>query len=143
MVLEVPGLRKETDDLADVMNALLDWARDHDDNISFVGPTAAAIGEADVEVEVHVQSVNNILERFSLVGEVTVDITGGSATDKTITAGTRVSAVDGQLVVPITDGVGSFLINSSALNTETVILGLIDSGSSGLDVADTHTVTYS
>lgn len=140
--LAPPALRKENDELNSLLNDVLGWARDHDDNFTLVGPAAPPIA-ADFAMEVQVQDANNILERFSLVGQVTVTIGAGTATNEQLISNKGVvGAVGASLLVPIVGGVGKFSCRSSAADTETFIMGLTDSGATGLTATDTHTATY-
>lgn len=109
----------------------------------------AAGSPGSVDVKIFVTDDSGVQSLFAdqavtglpAVTQVTVDITGGTATSKTLSAGGQTSPVDGSLVVTLVGGEAT--VSARGTGAGTVTLGLTDSGGSGLDVSDTATVTFS
>ena len=100
--------------------------------IIFEGDKAGALAGEDVEISS--VDANDVVNTFDSVSEVTVTITGGTATTPTIDGGA------GPVDVTVVDGVIS--VEIAAAGAGTVILGL-SAGPAGIDVSDTITVTLS
>ena len=108
-----------------------------------------AAGLLEVEVTVEVQDADG--DKVSVsdsdvpakpgIEEVTVDITGGTATVKRLKGSGPEGAEDASLVVKLRNGKGTFTVLADT--TGTVLLGLTDSQVTGLNAADTATVTFS
>lgn len=106
-----------------------------DENYS---PTAGALSFA---ITLSITDSNGIKIPYTKTASVTLDITGGTASNAKLTLGISESAIGGSLVVKLTDGTTPVTV--TATSTGTVILGLIDTSGLGFDMTDTATVTFS
>ncbi len=113
------------------------------------GAVAAPAGDLEIEITVEVQDADGDKIRVSdedvpdkdAISEVTVDISGGSATVKRLQGKGPEGAEDASLILPLRDGKGTFKVLADT--TGTVALGLTDSQGNGLTVTSTTTVTFS
>lgn len=101
--------------------------------------TAGTAVQVPVNVEVTFSDGTHSVR--SKVASVQVDITGGTAANKRLRVGDKVSPVDGSILLPLTDGAAQVIVEGDGAGT--VLLGLSNPSKASLDVSDTATVTYS
>lgn len=135
-----------------LLHAIVADLRDKETNIAFTNATPApAAGLLQVDLTLEVRDAGNDKIRVSDsatpdkagILEVQVDITGGTATGKQLLpeGNGAAAAVDASAIVRFVNGKAT--VNVAATSTGTVILGLTDSGTTGLTVTSTSTVTFS
>lgn len=118
----------------------IDQFRLYEDQIQFIGEPYAASTGTPADVTVHVTDDTGNRSLFTVVTQVTVNISGGGATNKRLVVNGVAGAVNASAVVTLVDGQAELQVTTTSAGT--VDLTLTDSGSSGLDVSDTATVTF-
>ena len=143
-MVEVPGLRKETDELGAVLNQTIEQFQRQEAQIQFIAALFAAALPGPFEVPVQVADGKGVLQTFTKVNSVRVKITGGSAPGAELALGTS-GGVPGptnqEVDIGLPGGAGNVLVKVTGAGT--VDLALEDVGASGLDITDTAIVTFS
>ena len=140
----------KTTNKGSLLHKIVGDLREKEAAVAFL-PTAynPAAGLLVQEVTIEVQDGDADLVRVSDeptdkdgIKEITVGISGGTASDKQLQVpGREAGAVDADVVVPLRGGIGKVLVLASS--TGTVTLDLTDSQGHGLTVSSTATVTFS
>lgn len=110
---------------------IIDQFRLYEVQIQFIDEPYSA-NVLEVEILLEVTDSKGIRNIFSLINEVTVNITGGTATGKELVGGGVVTLVKGQ---------GKLIVK--ATSTGKITLDLTDSAGSGLDISNTALITLS
>lgn len=114
---------------SDKINQIISYIRSTDAKIKFELDTYNGVqGGVASLVRIKVVNKNDILDPFSNVSGVSINVTGSAV-------------ISESNPVTITDGIGS--IHVSNIIAETNTLSLVDSGSTGLDVTNTATIIFS
>lgn len=145
MAPRVPGLRKETTDLGNLLGQVIVQFQRQDAEIQFDGePFAALLAEGPFEVPVEVTDGVGILQAFTKVNTVRVKITGGDAPGRELALGST-GGVPGptnqEVDIGFKEGKGNALVKVTGVGT--VILALEDVSGSGLGTTNVATVTFS
>lgn len=145
MAPRTPGLRKETTDLGNLFDQVIDQFQRQDAEIQFDGePFAALLADGPFAVPIEVTDGVGVRQAFTKVNIVRVKIVGGSAPGRELALGST-GGVPGptnqEVDIGLKEGKGDALVKVTGVGT--VNLALEDVGASGLDVSDTATVTFS
>jgi hypothetical protein len=113
----------------DKINQIFSYIRSTDAKIKFELDTYAGVhGGIATPVRLKVVNGNNILDPFTNVSNVSVNVTGSAI----ISEANPISIVGGLATIHVANTIA-----------ETNILSLVDSGATGLDVTHTATVVFS
>jgi len=131
--------------MQEALAALLMWVESHDAmyqwnaseglNGTTASTAAPTAGLLTYTAEGDLTDAANIPDAFRQNGDVTVSITGGSATAKKINGGTA------PVVLTMVDGKAT--LTATATSTGTLILGLSAPHPASADVTDVLTITFS